>query len=111
MKAARCTICLKEFKSSTFWFLMMKCDFPTTCSACRLSDRKKQRDELNDAQYSIVEAINPEECLDLGIRLWGRWNRGSADQGVLGRAHASPFASAGGGLQPADGNLLAWGSL
>ena len=62
MKAAQCTICLKEFKSSTFWFQMMKCDFPTTCSGCRLSDRKKLRDELNDAQNSIVEAINPEEA-------------------------------------------------
>ena len=62
MKAAHCTICLKGFKSSAFWFQMMKCDFPTTCSGCRLSDRKKLRDELNDAQDSIVEAINPEEA-------------------------------------------------
>jgi hypothetical protein len=41
---------------------MMKCDFPTTCSACRLSDRKKLRDDLNDVQDSIFEAINPEEA-------------------------------------------------
>ena len=62
MKAAQCTICLKEFKSSAFWFQMMKCDFPATCSGCRLSDRKKLRDDLNDAQDSIVEATTYEEA-------------------------------------------------
>jgi hypothetical protein len=39
-------MCSKSFKSSAYWFLMKKTDFPDKCSACRLANRERMRLEL-----------------------------------------------------------------
>jgi hypothetical protein len=39
-------MCGARFKSSAYWFLMKKTDFPDKCSACRLANREKMRAEL-----------------------------------------------------------------
>jgi hypothetical protein len=43
MKSGTCEVCGKGFKSSAYWFLRKKTDFPTKCSACRLANRDKMR--------------------------------------------------------------------
>lgn len=45
-KTANCSICGKGFKSSAYWFLMKKTDFPDKCSPCRLANREKMRAAL-----------------------------------------------------------------
>lgn len=45
-KTANCSICGKGFKSSAYWFLMKKTDFPDKCSSCRLANREKMRAAL-----------------------------------------------------------------
>lgn len=45
-KTASCSICGKSFKSSAYWFLMKKTDFPDKCSPCRLANREKMRAAL-----------------------------------------------------------------
>ena len=52
-KTANCSICGKGFKSSAYWFLMKKTDFPDKCSPCRLANREKMR--------AALEGIAPEE--------------------------------------------------
>ena len=46
MKAGTCEDCGKGFKSSAYWFLMKKTDFPVKCSGCRLANRERMRREL-----------------------------------------------------------------
>ena len=48
MKKGKCVMCSKEFKSSAYWFLMKKTDFPDKCSACRLANRDRMRKELDE---------------------------------------------------------------
>jgi hypothetical protein len=46
MKSAQCEKCRATFKSSAYWFLRKKTDFPTLCSACRLERRERMRTAL-----------------------------------------------------------------
>jgi len=53
LKTANCKVCGKPFKSSAYWFLIKKSDFPDKCCPCRLDEREKMRAEL--------EGILPKE--------------------------------------------------
>lgn len=46
MKSGVCIVCSKPFKSSAYWFLMKKTDFPDKCSGCRLANRDRMRRAL-----------------------------------------------------------------
>lgn len=54
MKRGTCVVCGKDFKSSTYWFLMKKTDFPDKCSACRLANRDLKRRELEVESHGKV---------------------------------------------------------
>ncbi|KAL4471762.1 hypothetical protein ABPG74_008655 [Tetrahymena malaccensis] len=47
LKQAYCTSCNAQFKSSTYWFLMKRTDFPELCGPCRKKRRERLRAELN----------------------------------------------------------------
>ncbi|KAL4478423.1 hypothetical protein ABPG74_006658 [Tetrahymena malaccensis] len=46
LKSASCTSCKTTFKSSTYWFLMKRTDFPELCGPCRKLRRERMRAEL-----------------------------------------------------------------
>ena len=43
-------MCGKNFKSSAYWFLRKKTDFPDKCSGCRLANRDRMRQQIEDGQ-------------------------------------------------------------
>jgi hypothetical protein len=49
-KSKNCSWCSKSFKSSAYWFLMKKTDFPDKCSGCRLLNREKMRAALETSE-------------------------------------------------------------
>ena len=53
-------MCGKKFKSSAYWFLMKKSEFPDTCCACRLADRERMRAELQGIELSIDDSKGPQ---------------------------------------------------
>ncbi len=59
MKEGICTVCTKVFKSSAYWFLMKKSDFPTTCAPCRLANREKLRAILSGVRVNQEEDTGP----------------------------------------------------
>eukprot|EP00825_Cyclidium_porcatum_P036758 TRINITY_DN3946_c0_g1_i1.p1 TRINITY_DN3946_c0_g1~~TRINITY_DN3946_c0_g1_i1.p1 ORF type:complete len:575 (-),score=85.89 TRINITY_DN3946_c0_g1_i1:473-2197(-) len=46
MKDGKCCDCGKSFRSSEYWFLMKRTDFPVRCSDCRRKLREKKRQDL-----------------------------------------------------------------
>lgn len=46
MREGKCEWCKASFRSSQFWFKMMRTDFPTLCGDCRKLRREKWRSEL-----------------------------------------------------------------
>ena len=55
VRPGTCKICNKVFKSSGYWFLRKRADFPVLCSMCRLDDRDRMRKEL---AYGYVNPID-----------------------------------------------------
>ena len=53
--------CLKNFKSSAYWFKMKKTDFPTMCSKCRLADRQSNRLAILEGGLNESERNEDEE--------------------------------------------------
>ena len=53
-------MCTKSFRSSAYWFLMKKSDFPDKCPPCRLANREKLRATLNGEKIKYTEEYHME---------------------------------------------------
>ena len=47
-KQGICIDCNSSFRSSEYWFMMKRTDFPVRCSKCRLENRNRMRKEKNN---------------------------------------------------------------
>ncbi len=56
MKEGTCKMCGLLFRSSAYWFLMKKSDFPDTCAPCRLATREKLRAQLDGVKQPAKES-------------------------------------------------------
>lgn len=61
MRAGKCEDCGAGFKSSAYWFLRKKTDFPVKCSACRLANRDKMRQALSGGSNPEDEQRQPQQ--------------------------------------------------
>lgn len=53
MREAVCKDCKNPFRSSAYWYLMKKSDFPESCFNCRLANREKLRAQLEGRLQKI----------------------------------------------------------
>ena len=63
LKTGKCIICGLTFKSSEYWFLMKKADFPDKCCACRLADREIKRQKLDGRK--VIDDVTLPYTIDV----------------------------------------------
>lgn len=58
MSKGRCIDCKQDFRSSEYWFIMKRTDFPIRCPNCRRANRDKMRSELEQDKEINESRLN-----------------------------------------------------